>query len=256
MSKPRLIYKFTSPSGKSYIGQTNNLHARTIAHRRAVGRTVFSSAISKYGFENFTKEILKDNLALNEANYWEEKLIKEHNTLVPYGYNIAFGGDNYEKSSYLRKKIGDSQRGKKKNPRKYTPEGLQRIRDAAARGAYKGWTGKTHTQEAKDKISRPIRELTTGKEFTSLTNALDYYNLKMPTLFRALQSGKPITKGDKRGLQFIYAESVNKETANPNLRGERYQAPIIDYSNCSIEGCGKPHAAKGFCLTHYKQNRK
>lgn len=159
-------------------------------------------------------------------------------------------------SDEIRKKIGDTQRGKKKGPRKYTEEGLRKIRAAAERGAYKGFLGKTHTQEAKDKMSKPIREVTTGTEFTSLTNALEYYGMLMPTMTRALKTGKPITKGDKRGLQFIYADSVNKETANPNLRGERYAAPVVDYTHCSIEGCDKPHAARGFCMYHYKQHRK
>jgi group I intron endonuclease len=159
-------------------------------------------------------------------------------------------------SDETRKKIGDTQRGKKKGPRKYTEEGLRKIRAAAERGAYKGWAGKTHTQESKDKMSKPIREVTTGTEFTSLTNALEYYGMLMPTMTRALKSGKPITKGDKRGLQFIYADSVNKAAANPNLHGERYAAPVIDYTHCSIEGCDNPHKAKGFCMYHYKQNRK
>jgi hypothetical protein len=120
--------------------------------------------------------------------------------------------------------------------------------------AYK--KGEKMPQRIRDKFSNAVRETTTGVEFTSMSNAVEYYGFLMPTLVRALQSGKPITKGDKRGLQFIYADSVNKAAANPNLHGERYAAPVIDYTHCSIEGCDNPHKAKGFCMYHYKQNRK
>ena len=120
--------------------------------------------------------------------------------------------------------------------------------------AYK--KGERTPQNIRDKFSNAVIEVTTGVEFTSMSNAVEYYGFPMPTIVRSLQTGNPIKRGVNRGLQFIYAESVNKATANPNLRGERYQAPIVDYLNCSIEGCDKPHSAKGFCITHYKQNRK
>ena len=55
------IYKYTSPSGKSYIGQT----IKTVEQRaKYTGEgykkcPVFYRAILKYGFENFTCEILE-----------------------------------------------------------------------------------------------------------------------------------------------------------------------------------------------------
>jgi group I intron endonuclease len=95
-----VIYKFTSPSGKSYIGQTNNLKVRIRAHKRKSSKcTAISFAIQKHGFENFTQEILKENLTLEEANHWEEKLIAEHDTLSPNGYNLVTGGNNKKHSA-------------------------------------------------------------------------------------------------------------------------------------------------------------
>jgi group I intron endonuclease len=69
------------------------------------------------------------------------------------------------------------------------------------------WLGRSHTEEAKAKISKRVLETTTGIEFPSLTATLEHYGLKMPTLRRALVTGKPIAKGIHKGLIFVYAES-------------------------------------------------
>ena len=54
------IYKYTSPSGKSYIGQTvYSLYDRAGLNGRCYKScAVFYAAIQKYGFENFDVEIL------------------------------------------------------------------------------------------------------------------------------------------------------------------------------------------------------
>lgn len=50
-----IIYKFTSPSGKSYIGQTNQGNKRYSQHAKSSKSKdgKFQRAIRKYGFENF-----------------------------------------------------------------------------------------------------------------------------------------------------------------------------------------------------------
>jgi group I intron endonuclease len=111
MSKSHLVYKFTSPSGKSYIGQTRNLRTRIAAHKSKSGCIAFRDAISKYGFESFTQEILKDSLTLDEANYWEKFYISEYNSLVPNGYNLAAGGENSLHHEETKKKLSDKRKG-------------------------------------------------------------------------------------------------------------------------------------------------
>lgn len=66
------------------------------------------------------------------------------------------------------------------------------------------WLGKQHSEESKAKMSKRVREETSGREFPSLTAVLEEYGFKMPTLRRALKSGKPISKGEYAGLQFSY----------------------------------------------------
>ena len=95
-----IIYKYTSPSGKSYIGQTINTMAQRAGGKEGQnykGCVAFYDAIKKYGFENFTKEILEecDNEILDEREqYW----IKHYKTQVPYGYNLTAGGQKNEKT--------------------------------------------------------------------------------------------------------------------------------------------------------------
>ena len=45
-----------------------------------------------------------------------------------------------------------------------------------------------------------------GITFPSLTAVLEYYEIKMPTLQRALKSGKPISKGRLAGYVFAYSD--------------------------------------------------
>jgi len=108
-----LVYKHTSPSGKSYIGLTKNLTKRNSKHRRDNGCIAFHTAIQKYGWGSFTHEILAENLSLKEANDWEKFFIKIGNTLAPNGYNLKDGGNSFTHSAETRAKISHSLKGKK-----------------------------------------------------------------------------------------------------------------------------------------------
>lgn len=66
------------------------------------------------------------------------------------------------------------------------------------------WLGRNHTEETKAKMSKPVLEMTTNTEFPSLTATLEHYGLKMPTLRRALLTGKHLAKGPHKGLAFRY----------------------------------------------------
>lgn len=87
-----LVYKHTSPSGKSYIGITNNYERRCTEHQVNNWCPAFYAAIKKYGWDNFTHEILFDNITEQEAIELEPQLIIEHNTKTPNGYNMCDGG--------------------------------------------------------------------------------------------------------------------------------------------------------------------
>ena len=123
---------------------------------------------------------------------------------------IASGKDHYRYgqtlSEEVRRKIGDTQRGKPKPPRKISEEGMAKIRAAAAAGRYSHMKGKKLSQEVREKMSRPVFAMPDGILFPSLTQVLLHYEIKMPTLRRALKSGKPISKGRLAGYTFSYGD--------------------------------------------------
>lgn len=110
-----VIYKVTSPSGKSYIGQTNNLSRRMEKHRHSSSTCrAFHNAINKYGWDNMIIEVLYEGITLEEANKVETQTILELNTLYPNGYNLTTGGDNRRLSEYTKQRIStnSARRGK------------------------------------------------------------------------------------------------------------------------------------------------
>lgn len=110
-----------------------------------------------------------------------------------------------KRSDETKEKISAVQRGKPKAPgRKVSPEGMAKIRAAAEAGSYNHWKGRKHTEEAKTKMSKTVFVKPDGILFPSLTLVLKYYDIKMPTLNRALKSGKPITRGKLIGYEFSY----------------------------------------------------
>ena len=165
------VYKLTSPSGKVYIGITS----KTVQERWRNGKGYkdnahISFAIEKYGWENFKKEILFENLSSEEAFKTEILKIKEFRCTDPnFGYNKSSGGESgysgvkcseetREKlrqyrgekhhgfgkpiSEQHKKRIGDANRGKKNSleSRKHmsdahkgqhnSPESMKKCHDA------------------------------------------------------------------------------------------------------------------------------
>ena len=90
------VYKYTSPSNKIYIGITcNSLTMRAGNNGERYDKCpIFNKAIKKYGWENFTCEILAQELTEEEAKRLEKYYIKLYDSRNPNkGYNISAGGD-------------------------------------------------------------------------------------------------------------------------------------------------------------------
>lgn len=112
MKRNGVIYMYTSPSNKSYVGQTWNerdrkrQHARDAANNR--DKCAIHCAMRVYGFENFKYRILHCNIQTQEElNRLEQFEIVNQNTLKPYGYNLTTGGSNGMASEELRQKLRD-----------------------------------------------------------------------------------------------------------------------------------------------------
>ena len=87
------IYLLTNPiNGKVYVGQTLNYMKRMNDHKNS-GKTpkyYFSYAIKKYGWENFTKEILIDNVPEEYLDNLEINYIAFYNSFKrEKGYNLT-----------------------------------------------------------------------------------------------------------------------------------------------------------------------
>ena len=116
-----IIYQATNTKNqKMYIGQTcQGLKKRMQYHKYEINikTDAFHNAIRKYGMDGFEWIILKDNLTLDEANYFEEKLIRDFNTCIQdngsHGYNILRGGDNREMAEETKQKMSVAQTGRK-----------------------------------------------------------------------------------------------------------------------------------------------
>lgn len=90
------IYVYTNKvNGKKYVGQTSRfLRERAGKNGCQYNKSSrFWNAIQKYGWDNFSPEILYDNLTKDEADELEIKTISDLQTTDDkYGYNIALGG--------------------------------------------------------------------------------------------------------------------------------------------------------------------
>lgn len=106
------IYILTSPSGKSYIGQTiRSIKRRFKEHQTDSSKCVaIYNAIQYHGWENFEKDYYE--CPDEDLNFDEELLVREMGTLAPGGYNLKEGGDNGKLSDETKQKIGDAHRGK------------------------------------------------------------------------------------------------------------------------------------------------
>ncbi len=108
--KEYIIYKITNLiTKKSYIGRTNDLERRLREHVNSNVCRYLHNAIKKYGLDSFSVEILLDRLSFEEAKKIEGKLIKEHKTLAPHGYNLlAETESGREPCQETRKRMGIS----------------------------------------------------------------------------------------------------------------------------------------------------
>ena len=106
------IYIFTSPSGKSYIGQTSRpIQKRFKEHQlESSGCVAIYNAIKKYGWENFEKDYYE--CPDEDLNKHEELMVEVLGTLSPDGYNLREGGgSNGKMSEETKQKMSEARLG-------------------------------------------------------------------------------------------------------------------------------------------------
>lgn len=248
-----VIYRITNmANGHYYIGSAESFARREWQHKYDLRRGVhknprLQAAWNKHGAEMFVFEVIEDvaedRTAFDIENTYLMKCVGQ-----PDCYNVntdayvprlgvphteeakaktsanrrgkASGENHYRYgktlSEEVRERIGAAQRGKPKAPgRKVSEEGRAKIRANIEAGrSHKHWAGREHTEESKIKLSKAVFVMPDGIMFPSLTAVLKRYEIKMPTLRRALLSGQPISKGRLKGYSFKYGGVAPQFTAS------------------------------------------
>lgn len=132
------VYRHTSPSGKVYVGITSQAPTRRWAHGHGYRHNpYFLKAIQKYGWDNFTHEVLCSGLSKEAACEKEMELIRFHRSNnEEYGYNLSSGGEfpstGITLSEETRRKLSESKRGDK-SPwygKKFSEEHRRKMRES------------------------------------------------------------------------------------------------------------------------------
>ena len=206
LNRFNVIYKFTFPNGKIYVGQTSQrLRSRLAKHCCENEDTFKCRAINKY--KSFKCEILYQG---DDLDIQEIKFIKQYNSIDRnFGYNLESGGNlNKIVSEESRRKMSEAQKGRtisEEHKRKISESNKGKIFSEETKlkisEAHKGMKyseeskrkmseahkGRVHSKETKLKMSGInnhnarsiiVTELSTGKEieFISIAEASLYYD--------------------------------------------------------------------------------
>lgn len=187
-----IIYKYTSPANKVYIGQTTDEKRRRktfLKLSKSYGGVKIDRARLKHKPENFKYEILyKANFksakeAQQKLDEMEQFYIKQCNSYRA-GYNMTYGGyttTGFTFSDEQKKRMSESRKGRKTRPRteeeklfqslimkeKWASERYRKLREQISQseehrrkrsesvsGSKNGMYGRSHTEASKEKMSQ------------------------------------------------------------------------------------------------------
>lgn len=152
MEREYCVYMHTAPNGKRYVGITC-CHPRNRRWQNGYGYVEnrhFFNAIKKYGWDQFSHEILADNLTGEEAGQLEAEYIKYYNTTDKnLGYNLMPGGTvGFHLPEEHKQKISAANSGKGNGMYgyRYSEEERRLMSERSV------WRGKKHTEESRQKM--------------------------------------------------------------------------------------------------------
>lgn len=190
------VYKHTSPSGKVYIGMTNNTKNRW--RQNGIGyktQPIFWRAIKKYGWENFTHEIICCDLTMEDAQQAEVDLIEKHNsTDRDFGYNVSIGGsymaveaahspESIEKARQTRRKNREAGKKDPRIGRKYPPEFGRKV-SASLKGVMAGEKHPLYGKHLSEETRKKIGDAHRGKKLS------EEHKRKMSESLKGLLAGE------------------------------------------------------------------
>lgn len=207
-----IIYCYTFPNGKTYVGQTINECQRKRSHTSNALRKIklpFYNAMNKYNFI-YQYEILKvvhgtnKNYVINILNKYEIYYIKILNSLVNNnGYNVNYGGNN-NWNKYNAIKISKIKKGNKK------------YKDIA----YQAGMSNAIPIVSLDKFGHII------KEFSSIKEAERFYNFKPTKISKHIN--KLYCWDNKTNCYFRYKDSDYNKRSKPFIGKYSLDGKLID----------------------------
>lgn len=218
------IYRITSPAGKIYIGLTSNMRKRMSVykyiHNSGSRQTLIYNSVRKYGWENHKVDVIdtfRSNVgyANGKEMFWIKTYMSNRNKYPEQnGLNLNDGGgtnigykpkpESIEKSRLrkigtraseeTKKKMSDSQKGKKMNFTHMTPEFRKMVSERNK--------GYKHTPESLKKISEASKISNKGrvlsvetKEKLRQANLGKKYSAETKAKLSAMRKGKKIKSG-------------------------------------------------------------
>jgi|UniRef100_A0A6C0DJ86 group I intron endonuclease len=212
-----VIYKLTSPSGKSYIGQTKrSIETRIKEHFKCPGYCIaLENAIKKYGNKMEYEILLETND--EQLNLYESRMIHVYNTVEPFGYNIRSGGEASTHSEQSCERMRQAKLGDKNhNFGKPRTEEAKLAISAAKSGDKHHFYGKTFTEEHKVKLAISHRKshldlpmyLVYVKERPEMWQCSGYAIVNHPTLKNKYFTSKKLSDNEKYDLAIAYLQAV------------------------------------------------
>ena len=217
MSNEYEIYQITcNVNGKSYIGLSKNPKQRFKGHIQSdypIGK-----AIRKHGVENFTLDILVEDLPQDDASNLEALFIDLNNTLAPNGYNIREGGYNGNPLAGLTDEQKASRNEKIRNARIGTtlsPESRKKVSDAK-KGDKNPMFGKPLSDEHRKAISEAnkgrIKHSAETRRKISKAHTGKKVSAKTKVKLRSINTGKVLSAETRKKIS-----EATRGANNPNF---------------------------------------
>lgn len=166
-----LIYLFTFPDGKYYVGITKNIIPRWNQHKTGKSATKIQKAIKYFKWENIKKEILASGLNKSLALDCEKSISDLLNT-IDDGYNTLAGPLGGKNSGYYGHKHS---------------EATKKHWSKKRRGPGHPLFGKAHPISGENHHeSKKVIDLKSGIIFDSAKEAAYHYSIKYSTLKSSL----------------------------------------------------------------------
>ena len=164
------IYKHTNLiNHKIYIGQTTQQPEKRWGNGLSQYRhnKHFFAAIKKYGWDNFSHQILKEGLSQEELNYWEKYFISYYDsTNKEKGYNILLGGEVSPFKELWQNPIFKQERSQKQSQFMKQRMANPQIKQQMTKGLKNYWKNSSQARKQQsERMTKVLKELWQNEEY-------------------------------------------------------------------------------------------